>query len=116
MRRPFGPVPHWLWVSVVVGGAVGVSSVVLGWLVALVGNWIGACTGDLSCAAAFALGLYGAPVSAVGGALVGGITAFRAARKGTYEGSAIWKRCLGFGVLALLLAATGLAVLATILR
>jgi len=94
--------PRWYWVAGAVGVSVGVSSVALGFLLGLVGDWARACPGDAGCLLAFGVGVLGAPFCAAVGALVGGLTASRAARKSKSTGSAIWKRSFAFGFLSLL--------------
>ena len=104
LRQP-DPGPRWLWVAVAVGLAAGVCSVALGWLLAMAGNELNACRGELGCFAAFAIGLFGAPFCAVSGALGGGLAARRASRDGDRTAAAIWRRSFGWGALASLLGA-----------
>ena len=82
--------------------SVGASSIALGFLLGLVGNWANACPGELGCLLAFVVGVLGAPFCAAVGALAGGLTAARAARKSESTGGAIWKRSFAFGFLSLL--------------
>jgi uncharacterized membrane protein YeaQ/YmgE (transglycosylase-associated protein family) len=96
------PPPRWFWVAGAVGMSVGASSIALGFLLGFVGNWANACPGELGCILAFVVGVLGAPFCAAVGALAGGLTAARAARKSESTGGAIWKRSFAFGFLSLL--------------
>jgi hypothetical protein len=112
------PPPHWFWVAVGVGLAAGVSSVVLGWLLAVVGQKLElhSCQNDAGCLWLLASGLFAAPFCAAGGALVAGVTAVAASKK-RVTAQTIWLRSFGFGFLASLLSAVvGLAALPPIFR
>jgi hypothetical protein len=94
--------PHWFAAAVAVGVSVGASSVALGFLLGIFGNWANACPGEVGCLGAFVVGFLGAPICAVAGAVAGGVTASRAARKMDSTRGAIWKRSFAFGFLSLL--------------
>jgi hypothetical protein len=71
-------------------------------LLGTVGNWANTCPGEVGCLLAFIVGVLGAPICAVVGAVAGGVTASRATRRMDSTGGAIWKRSFAFGFLSLL--------------
>ena len=113
------PPPRWFTVSSVSALVCGAMTVAAGWAAGMCGEVFGGCQrfGDFGCGGYFVWGLWAAPIGAIGGAVVGGITAARMVKRPLdSDGAAVWKRSLGvallsFVVIAALLVGIAVAVL-----
>jgi len=100
--------PNLFAVFVVAGICSGVVPAIIGMAVGMAGGPLNLCQqfGDFGCAGYIFLGLYACPLSAIGGATVGALTAARMSRRQPrLDGSRIWMRSLGFALLSLSLIA-----------
>ena len=98
--------PGWATVALTAGIVLGLIPALLGAVVAVVGEALGGCGrfGDFGCGGFWALGLFACPGSALGSAVVGGITAVRMTKsKSSFTRRDVWTRSLGLAFFSLFL-------------
>jgi hypothetical protein len=110
--------PGWATVALTAGIGIGLIPALVGAMVAVVGDALGGCGqfGDFGCGAFWALGLFACPGGALGGAVVGGITAVQMTKsKSSFTRRDVWTRSLGLAFLSLFLSGPlSLAILSSL--